>query len=145
MSSWYRKVTADPSNLEPLVDTLAFVEDQYLDGRKDLNMEGKRIWEEAKKLPGYMSYRYGQYREIEAIRDWLDMRIRKLVKDNMETIWTTYNKAMSERQVEKWAEVADDVMALKEIRIELAYIPSSYKLQTANFAVSIGSPPVTKQ
>ena len=27
---------------------------------------------------------------------------------------------------------------LKEIRIELAYIPSSYKLQTANFAVSIG-------
>ena len=27
---------------------------------------------------------------------------------------------------------------LKEIRIELAYIPSSYKLQTANFSVSIG-------
>ena len=27
---------------------------------------------------------------------------------------------------------------LKEIRIELAYIPSSYKLQTANFNVSIG-------
>lgn len=28
---------------------------------------------------------------------------------------------------------------LKEIRIELAYIPSSYKLQTANFTVSIGA------
>jgi hypothetical protein len=27
---------------------------------------------------------------------------------------------------------------LKEIRIELAYVPSSYKLQTANFSVSIG-------
>jgi hypothetical protein len=27
---------------------------------------------------------------------------------------------------------------LKEIRIELAYIPSSYKLQTAGFPVSIG-------
>ena len=27
---------------------------------------------------------------------------------------------------------------LKEIRIELTYIPSSYKLQTANFSVSIG-------
>ena len=27
---------------------------------------------------------------------------------------------------------------LKEIRIELAYIPSSYRLQTANFKVSIG-------
>jgi hypothetical protein len=33
---------------------------------------------------------------------------------------------------------------LKEIRIELAYIPSPYKLQTANFAVSIGSQPVSK-
>lgn len=28
---------------------------------------------------------------------------------------------------------------LKEIRLELAYIPSSYKLQTANFSVTIGT------
>jgi hypothetical protein len=33
---------------------------------------------------------------------------------------------------------------LKEIRIELAYIPSSYKQQTANFAVSIGGQPLSK-
>ena len=33
---------------------------------------------------------------------------------------------------------------LKEIRIELVYIPSSYKLQTANFAVSIGGQPLSK-
>ena len=33
---------------------------------------------------------------------------------------------------------------LKEIRIELAYIPSAYKLQTANFSVSIGAAPVAK-
>jgi hypothetical protein len=33
---------------------------------------------------------------------------------------------------------------LKEIRIELVYIPSSYKMQTANFAVSIGGQPLTK-
>jgi hypothetical protein len=33
---------------------------------------------------------------------------------------------------------------LKEIRIELVYIPSSYKLQTANFAVSIGGQTLSK-
>ena len=33
---------------------------------------------------------------------------------------------------------------LKEIRIELVYIPSSYKMQTANFAVSIGGQPLAK-
>jgi hypothetical protein len=33
---------------------------------------------------------------------------------------------------------------LKEIRIELVYIPSSYKLQTANFSVSIGGQPLSK-
>lgn len=33
---------------------------------------------------------------------------------------------------------------LKEIRIELAYIPSAYKLQTANFGVSIGAAPAAK-
>lgn len=33
---------------------------------------------------------------------------------------------------------------LKEIRIELAYIPSAYKLQSANFNVSIGAAPAAK-
>ena len=33
---------------------------------------------------------------------------------------------------------------LKEIRIELAYIPSSYKMQTANFGVSIAAAPAAK-
>ena len=33
---------------------------------------------------------------------------------------------------------------LKEIRIELTYIPSSYKLQTANFNVSIGGQTVSQ-
>jgi len=33
---------------------------------------------------------------------------------------------------------------LKEIRIELVYIPSSYKLQTANFSVSIGGQPASQ-
>jgi hypothetical protein len=33
---------------------------------------------------------------------------------------------------------------LKEIRIELAYIPSAYKLQSANFSVSIGAAPAAK-
>lgn len=34
---------------------------------------------------------------------------------------------------------------LKEIRLELAYIPSSYRLQTANFSVSIGAPAEAKK
>jgi uncharacterized cupin superfamily protein len=33
---------------------------------------------------------------------------------------------------------------LKEMRIELAYIPSAYKVQTANFGVSIGTAPAAK-
>ena len=33
---------------------------------------------------------------------------------------------------------------LKEIRLELVYIPSSYRQQTANFAVSIGGQPLAK-
>ena len=33
---------------------------------------------------------------------------------------------------------------LKEIRLELAYIPSSYKMQTANFNVSISTAPPAK-
>lgn len=33
---------------------------------------------------------------------------------------------------------------LREIRIELAYIPASYKLQTANFSVSIGGQSASK-
>jgi len=34
---------------------------------------------------------------------------------------------------------------LKEIRIQLMYIPSAYKLQTANFNVSISGQPVSNK
>lgn len=34
---------------------------------------------------------------------------------------------------------------LKEIRLELAYIPSAYRMQTANFSVSIGEPVAGKK
>ncbi len=34
---------------------------------------------------------------------------------------------------------------LKEIRLELSYIPSAYKMQTANFSVSIGEPVAAKK
>jgi len=34
---------------------------------------------------------------------------------------------------------------LKEIRLELAYIPSAYRMQTANFSVSIGDPTTGKK
>ena len=118
MSGWFRKITADPTDLTPLVEALDYFETEHADGRKDLDMAGKRIWEEARKLPGFMELRYGQYREIEAIRDYLDLRIRRKVRDNMETIWNTYNKTFSERLAEKWAENEQDVLVLKVIRIE---------------------------
>jgi hypothetical protein len=118
MASWYRKITADPTNFDALVDALSHFEAEYEEGLGDLSMNGKRIWEEAKKLPGFMAYRYAQFREIEAIRDFLDLRIRRLVRDNMKTIWDTYNKTFSERMAEKWAENEDDVIALKDLRNE---------------------------
>lgn len=118
MSGWFQRISSNPSNLESLVEAIAYFEREYQDGLADLKMDGKHIWTESKKLPGFMAYRYGQYRELQAIVDYLDIRIRRAVKDAMKNIWDTYNKTMSERMVEKWAENDEDVTSLKLIRIE---------------------------
>lgn len=127
MSGWLRKVTADPTDLAPLVDALAHFDKEHEDGLRDLNMTDKLIWAESKKLPSLMAWRYAQYREIESIFDFLELQIRKMVKDHMQTLFKSYNKALSDRLAEKWAEVEQDVVDLRCIQIE-------FKLMMEKFA-----------
>jgi hypothetical protein len=117
--SWYQKIVADPDNLEPLVGAMEYFEEQYQDGLNDMNVSGKRLWDMSKKLPGLMAYRYGQYKELEAIGHFLDLKIRKHTKSAMEDIMTHYNRAMSERTAEKWAEADEVVVTFKMLKIEV--------------------------
>lgn len=125
--SWYQKIVSDTDNLEPLVEAMAYFEEQFQDGLKDMDVSGKRLWEMSKKLPGLMAYRYGQYKELEAIGNVLELKIRKQTKNAMEDIMTHYNRAMSERTAEKWAEADDIVVTYKMLKIEVELLMKKFE------------------
>lgn len=119
---WYRRVAQDPNDLEPLAEALEHFENEYLEARKELEVKGRRIEEVARRLPGIVEYRFGQLQEIEAILSLFELRVDKAVAESKKRYLENYQRNLSERTAEKYAEVDQEVIDLKMLVIEIARV-----------------------
>lgn len=124
---WFRKVSADPNDLGPVVEMLEFFEGQYQDALKDLDVDNKLIWEMAVKLPGLMSFRYEQWREIFRTHEWLSLHEHKLVKEHTRRYMENYNRTLSERTAEQYALGDDEVITFKTVVIEVKLLMDKFE------------------
>lgn len=119
---WYRRVSKDPDDLVPLVEALDYFEKEYEEARLDLEVKGKRIEEVSRKLPGMVEYRFGQLQEIEAILALFELRVSRATADSKKRYLENYQRNLSERTAEKYAEVDDEVFDLKLLIIEISRV-----------------------
>lgn len=101
MSIWYRKVCKDLGNLPDCIDHF---EAEYLDAKKELTLRGKSIERHGSELPGIVEHRYGQLQELEAILEHLNIELRKKKTATFRKYLEHYNKALSSRDADKFAE-----------------------------------------
>lgn len=119
---WYRRVSKDPDDLVPLADALAHFEAEYQDARRELDVKGKRIEEVSRRLPGIVEYRFAQLQEIEAILALFELRVDKATAEAKKRYLEHYNRTLSDRTAEKYAEVDQDVFDLKMLIIEISRV-----------------------
>ena len=111
MSGWYDRITADPNDQTPLIDCFAYYEKELLEARKDLVATG-RIESMAKRLPGMAEYRFNQLQELEAILKYLNIRFDKARGKAYRQYLERYDRALSSKDAEKYADSDDDVTDL---------------------------------
>jgi hypothetical protein len=125
MGGWYGKVTADPDDLTPLIECSEFYERELNEAREDLKISG-RIELIQKKLPGMAEYRFNQLQELEAILKYLNMKLDKARSKAHRFYMEKYDRQLSSRDAEKYADGDDDVMEISLLVNQIALLRNKF-------------------
>jgi hypothetical protein len=123
---WYGRVINDPSDLTPLVDAIAYFETQLIEARNELKLDGQRVEAVQKRLPGMAEYRFNQLQELEAILNFLNIRLAKVKGQTFRKYMENYNRSLSSRDAEKYSDSDDDVVSLAMIINQVALLRNKF-------------------
>lgn len=126
MSEHYRKIIAKPDDYSKILDAIDYFENEYQQARQEVPLKG-RIDRCSAELPGIVEYRYAQYMEIESILEHLNIQFKKTKGEKYRYYLEKYNRDLSSRDAEKYAEADEDLLALSEIINHIALIRNKYQ------------------
>jgi len=123
MSSWYRLVTSDLSNLP---DCILHFEGELEVGRESLTLKGKTIEKHGAELPGVVELRYRQLQEIEAILEYLNITLTQKRSETFRKFVENYNKTLSSRDAEKYTDGDREVVNFTILVNEFALLRNKF-------------------
>lgn len=122
MAGWYNKVKDDLSNV---VDAIAHYERELEEARKETFLSGI-LEKNSRELPGIVAHRFAQLQEVEAILEHLNIELRKMHRKHYRKYLEHYNKTLSSRDADKFAEGEQDYIDMEHIVNEFALVRNKY-------------------
>jgi len=137
MSNWYYKVVEDLSNIPNFI---VYYENELETARKELSLKGMPLEKHAAELPGRVEERYRQLQEIEAILEFLNIKLRKDRSAEFKKFLEAYNKSLSSRDAEKYVDGVAGIVDLTLLINEVALLRNKYlgiskSLEAKNFMI----------
>lgn len=129
--SWYRKIVADWNQIPACLD---FFEKELEEARQEVKVKGN-VERNATQLPGYVELRFGQLQELEAILEHLNIQLRKKRSEYLRKYLENYNKALSSRDAEKYADGEDEVVGISELINQIALMRNKFQGITKGFEI----------
>lgn len=123
MSGWYYKVTG---NLALIADFIDYYELELDQARMELSLKGKTLEKHAAELPGRVEHRFGQLQEIEAVLEYLNVKLRKERSAEFKKFLEAYNKVLSSRDAEKYVDGVPAIVDLTLLVNEVALLRNKY-------------------
>ena len=103
---WYNLVSQDLSHLP---DFLTHYDMQLIEAKRDCVISGL-LEHNIKQLPGITEHRFNQLQEIEAVLNFLNIQLRKIRRKWFQKYLESYNRALSSRDAEKYADGEPEVI-----------------------------------
>ena len=129
--SWYSKIVADWNKIPSCIDHF---ESELQEARNEVKIYGN-VEKNATMLPGFVELRFGQLQEIEAILEHLNIQLRKKRSEYLRKYLENYNKAVSSRDAEKYADGEAEVVAISELINQVALLRNKYQGITKGFEI----------
>jgi uncharacterized protein YfdQ (DUF2303 family) len=132
--SWYSKIVQDLNNIP---DFITYYEDQIIQAKSDVRIHGN-LEKNITALPGITELRFNQLQEIEAILNFLNIQLRKLKRKHYKKYLENYNRELSSKDAEKYADGEDEIIDFEILINEVSLIRNKFlgimkALESKNF------------
>lgn len=122
MAKWYNTVS---QNLGKLPDCIDYFEDQLEEARVETGMKGN-IEKNASNVPGIVEHRFNQLQEIEAILEFLNIKLRQVKSKYYRTYLENYQRALTSNDVKNYIEGEQEVVDTSNLVNEFALLRNKF-------------------
>ena len=120
--SWYAKVSKDIAHLP---DCLDHYYAELGHARQEVQIYGT-VEKASASLPGVVEQRFSQLQEIEAVLEYLNIELRRIKSKTFRKYLESYQRALSSRDCEKFAEGEADVIDMEKVINEFAMLRNQW-------------------
>ena len=116
--SWIAEISKDISKLP---DFTLFFNKELSDAKKEITIKGN-VERNLASLPGIMEHRFNQLQEVEGVLKYLEIQLNKIRQKHFQKYLESYNRSLSSRDAEKYADGESEVIDYQNIINEVAFI-----------------------
>jgi len=129
MDRYYQVTAADADDIPDLISAVAgileYFEDEYLEGKIDIEIKGA-VEQAAAKIPGITEHRWAQLQELEAIVLYLQTIVKKAKQRAFKHYLENYNRQLTSRDAQTYADADDDVLNKAEILNQVSFMRNKF-------------------
>ena len=134
MSNWYTRIT---TNLAVIPDFISHYDNEIISAKSDVKVYGN-VEKNIAALPGITEHRFNQLQEIEAVLNYLNIKLRQIRRKHFQKYLEAYNRALTSRDAEKYVDGEDEVVDFETLINEVALLRNRWlgimkALESKNF------------
>ena len=106
-------------------DFISHYDNEIISAKSDVKVYGN-LEKNIAALPGITEHRFNQLQEIEAILNYLNIKLRQIRRKHFQKYLEAYNRALTSRDAEKYVDGEDEVIDFETIINEVALLRNRY-------------------
>ncbi len=122
MSNWYTRVS---QNLGVIPDFIAHFESELVSAKQEVKVYGN-VEKNIAAIPGVTEHRFNQLQEIEAVLNYLNIKLRQIRRKHFQKYLEAYNRALTSRDAEKYVDGEDEVVDFETLINEVALLRNKW-------------------
>jgi hypothetical protein len=108
-------------NLGVLPDFIQHFESELENAKREVKVYGN-VEKNIAAIPGVTEHRFNQLQEVEAVLNYLNIQLKKIRRKHFQKYLEAYNRALTSRDAEKYAEGEDEVIDMEVLINEVALL-----------------------
>ena len=122
MSNWYTRVS---QNLAVIPDFISHYENELLSAKQEVKVYGN-VEKNIAAIPGVTEHRFNQLQEIEAVLNYLNIKLRQIRRKHFQKYLEAYNRVLTSRDAEKYVDGEDEVVDFETLINEVALLRNKW-------------------